>query len=89
MKIWNIERPNEKVDCVATIRQHAGPIFTAVEGQGYLFTGGMEGIVRCWDLPRRIVPGQAYKKLLAGSWNNSEDQKLQPIWQLLYYGDRV
>ena len=32
MKIWNVERPNEKVDCVATIREHAGPIFTAVEG---------------------------------------------------------
>jgi hypothetical protein len=59
---------------VTTVREHAGPIFTAVEGEGYLFTGGMEGIVRCWNFPRKL--GQGSKKMLAGYWNNSEDQKL-------------
>jgi WD40 repeat protein len=41
MKIWNIEKVREKIDCITTIREHSGPIFTAVEGEGYLFTGGM------------------------------------------------
>lgn len=85
MKIWNVEKPQEKIDCLTTVREHAGPIFTAVEGEGCLFTGGMEGIVRCWNFPRKLAPGQPHKKYLQGSWNNSEDQKLEPIWQLLYY----
>lgn len=75
MKVWNIEKPREKIECLGTIREHAGPIFTAVEGQGYLFTGGMEGIIRCWNFPRKLNLSQQ-KKFLACSWNNSDDQKL-------------
>lgn len=30
MKIWNIEKAREKIDCIATIREHSGPIFTVV-----------------------------------------------------------
>lgn len=30
MKVWTTEKLGERVDCVATIREHAGPIFTAV-----------------------------------------------------------
>jgi WD40 repeat protein len=30
MKVWSTEKLGERVDCVATIREHAGPIFTAV-----------------------------------------------------------
>jgi len=52
------------------VREHAGPIFTAVEGDGLLFTGGMEGIVRCWNFPRKVI-GQAARKCMIGHWNNS------------------
>ncbi len=75
MKIWNVEKPTERVDCLATVREHAGPIFTAVEGEGYLFTGGMEGVIRAWSFPRKINSQNA-KKFQVGQWNNSEDQKL-------------
>lgn len=74
MKIWNTEKIHERVDCVATIREHAGPIFTAVEGEGFLFTGGMEGIIRAWNFPKKVT--QNTKRLQVGQWNNSEDQKL-------------
>lgn len=47
----------------------------------------MEGIIRAWNFPRKM--SQATKKLQVGQWNNSEDQKLEPIWQLLYYPERV
>jgi|JI9StandDraft_1071089.scaffolds.fasta_scaffold163584_2 hypothetical protein len=75
MKIWNVEKPREKIDCLGTIREHAGPIFTAVEGEGYLFTGGMEGIIRGWNFPKKLS-SSGQKKYLTCSWNNSEDQKL-------------
>lgn len=71
MKIWNIEKAREKIDCITTIREHSGPIFTAVEGEGYLFTGGMEGIIRCWNFPRKMNGGQNQKKYLCGSWTNN------------------
>lgn len=74
MKVWSTEKLGERVDCVATIREHAGPIFTAVEGEGLLFTGGMEGVVRGWSFPRKL--GQGARKLQVGQWNNSEEQKL-------------
>ena len=53
------------------MREHAGPVFTAVEGDGYLFTGGMEGVIRCWNFPRNMNMGQNHKKFLNSSWNNS------------------
>lgn len=76
MKIWNTEKAKDKIDCLATVREHAGPVFTAVEGDGHLFTGGMEGVIRCWNFPRQINMGQSHKNFLNSSWNNSEDQKL-------------
>ena len=83
MKVWDSSRIREgKSSCLTTIREHSGPIFTAVEAEGYILTGGMEGVVRCWSLPRR--EGASFSKCLSGQWNNSEEQKLEPVWQLLY-----
>jgi hypothetical protein len=48
----------------------------------------MEGIIRCWNFPRKIN-SQSQKKYLVGSWNNSEDEKLEPIWQLVYNSEKV
>jgi hypothetical protein len=44
----------------------------------------MEGVIRAWSFPRKISSQNA-KKFQVGQWNNSEDQKLEPIWQLLYF----
>ena len=43
----------------------------------------MEGVVRCWNFLSQWT-SQSAKKCLVGQWNNSEEQKLEPIWQLLY-----
>ena len=73
MKVWDSSRPRDKITCLATLREHSGPIFTAVEAEGHVRTGGMEGVIRCWNFPGKSGP---FKKCLAGQWNNSEEQKL-------------
>lgn len=48
MKLWNLKtQPN--FSCLGTIREHSGPIFTITQGENYLFSGGMEGVIRVWN----------------------------------------
>ena len=72
---------------MGTIREHAGPIFTMSQGEGFLFSGGMEGIIRAWDFSNVHEKKDVGRKNLVGSWNNTCDDKLEPIWQLLYSPD--
>lgn len=71
-----------------TIREHTGPIFSIAGSDDYVFTGGMEGVVYCWSLPSKdeVDPTANY---LRGSWENSDDEKQEPVWQLLYNKDDV
>jgi len=53
LKVWEVKKNSfnkiEKAECIETIRDHTGPIFTCVEGDGYVFTGGMEGVIRAYN----------------------------------------
>lgn len=49
----------------------------------------MEGIVRVWNFMNVNDKKDVSKKCCVGSWDNSEDDKLEPIWQLLYSQDHV
>lgn len=53
MKLWNL-KTSPTFNCLGTIREHTGPIFTITQGENYLFSGGMEGIVRVWDFQNVI-----------------------------------
>ena len=48
MKVWSMKNPLNS-SCLGTIREHSGPVFTVIEGDGFVLTGGMEGIIRCWN----------------------------------------
>lgn len=88
MKLWNI-KPQSDFNCLGTIREHSGPIFTLAKSPNYIFSGGMEGIVRVWNFTNVNDKKDVTKKCCVGSWDNSEDDKLEPIWQLLYSTDHV
>jgi hypothetical protein len=34
-----------------TLRGHTGPLLAACGHKDLLFTGGVEGIVKCWQIP--------------------------------------
>jgi WD40 repeat protein len=54
IKLWEVSHPNSPpTNSYLTIREHTGPIFTVTGGDDYTFTGGMEGIIRCWSLPSK------------------------------------
>ena len=55
-----------------------------IECEGYALTGGMEGVIRCWDFRNVKEKKDVGRKNLVGSWTNSEEDKLEPIWQLVY-----
>lgn len=50
----------------------------------------MEGTIRCWSLPTKeeaeAMPSASFVR---GVWDNSEDEKQEPVWQLLYSKDEV
>lgn len=49
----------------------------------------MEGIIRVWNFQNVNQKKDVNKKCCVGAWNNSEDDKLEPIWQLLYNQEQV
>ena len=78
-----------KNSCLGTIREHSGPVFTIAEGDQFVLTGGMEGIIRCWNFEHVEEKKDIGRKNLMGSWANSEEDKLEPIWQLVYSPENV
>ena len=82
MKVWDFK--DKESNCLGTIREHGGPIFTLANSEKHLFSGGMEGIIRAWDFSSVQEKKDVGRKNLAGAWNNTEDDKLEPIWQLLH-----
>lgn len=51
----------------------------------------MEGIIRSWRLPRSRSekPNIKVTPSLVGLWSNSDEDKLEPVWQLLYHQPNV
>lgn len=88
LKVWNVANPSA-TSCLGTIREHSGPIFTVIECEGCVLTGGMEGVIRCWDFRNVAEKKDVNRKNLIGVWNNSEEDKLEPIWQLVYSPEHV
>ncbi len=83
MKIWTT---SEKNKAILTVREHMGPIFTCVSHGGMLFTGGMEGIIRAWNI--ELDKGLPTCKA-QGEWNNSTEGRYDPIWQLAFSSNEV
>lgn len=69
MKVWKMLQKTSQ--CLGTIREHSGPIFTVTEGDNHIFTGGMEGIVRCWNFKNVQNKKDINISNLIGQWNNS------------------
>ena len=76
LKIWDMKNPL-KSGCLGTIREHSGPVFTIAEGDEFVLTGGMEGIIRCWNFDNIQEKKDIGRKNLMGSWANSEEDKLE------------
>lgn len=89
MKVWNTkEFGGSDLTSSATIRSHAGSIFTITGNDDLLFTGGIEGVIRAWTIPHKADSNA--NKYLKGSWvNGNKDETMEPIWQLLYDNNNV
>lgn len=49
----------------------------------------MEGIIRAWDFTNVNDKKDVGRKNMVGAWNNAEEDRLEPIWQLLYSPESV
>jgi WD40 repeat protein len=76
MKLWSVKGQPE---CLGTIREHAGPVFTLTQGEGYVFSGGMEGIIRAWDFNNANDKKDISRKCCVGSWNITKDDKVDEL----------
>ena len=58
IKLWSLPEMEQKwtdtkgnVEPYLTLRGHTGALFCATGGGEYLFTAGVEGIVKMWQIP--------------------------------------
>lgn len=70
LRVWSLA-DNSAPQCIGAIREHSGPIFTVVQAENYVFTGGMEGVIRGWDFRNVSEKKDLGKKNLVATWNNS------------------
>jgi WD40 repeat protein len=75
MKLWNVKNQAEQ-SCLGTIRGHTGAIFALTQGENYVFSGGIEGIIRVWDFNNINDKKDISRKTCVGNWNNTVDDKL-------------
>jgi len=99
LKLWNLQKTitTKKstaldVEPVYTFRGHTGPVLClAVSSAGdYCFSGGLDGTVRCWNLPPSTIdPYDSYDSAVVLSvLDVSVNGHTDAVWNLAYNASR-
>ena len=85
VKLWDcslFETESECSESYLTLRGHAGPVLSIDGGQGLVFTGDTQGIIRSWAVPspQEVEAYADFKNYCTGRWKAHSDC----VWSIRY-----
>jgi WD40 repeat protein len=57
IRIWDITRleTNKQIHNIMSLREHNAPVFTSILLNDILYTAGLEGVIKAWDIAGLIA----------------------------------